>query len=208
MSEAEISPALRHVEIYTMKGLLTLLWHGPRDAAGVALLGGGAMGGLLGPGRALYHELGVRLADVGIGTIRVGWRKPDHLPRCTMDVAAAADLALRSGARGFVTVGHSFGGAVAVQAGAALPGFVRGVCTLSTQSAGCEVAVMLAPRPFLLLHGSLDDRLPPETSRVVQALAGGHGEVVMLPGAGHGLAEAHDEVVERLLVWIPAVLGS
>jgi pimeloyl-ACP methyl ester carboxylesterase len=166
------------------------------------------MGGLLGPGRALFHELGSRLADTGTGVIRVGWRKPDHLPRCTMDFAAAADLALRSGARRFVTVGHSFGGAVAVQAGAALPGFVRGVCTLSTQSAGCEVAVMLAPRPFLLLHGGLDEMLPPETSDVVRALAGGHGEVVIFPGAGHGLAEAHDEILERLLSWIPEVLAS
>ena len=55
------------------------------------------------------------------------------------------------------------------------------------------VAGMLAPRPFLLLHGDADTILPVETSAVVQVLAGGHGEVVVLPGVGHGLAEAHDE---------------
>jgi hypothetical protein len=209
MSEVEIAPGLRHLEVFTAKGLLTLLWHGPRDAEAVALLGCGAMGGLLGPGRALYHDLGVRLADEhGIGTVRVDWRRPDHLPRCTMDLCAAADLAVRAGARRFVTVGHSFGGAVAVQAGAALPSYVRGVCTLSTQSAGCEVAAMLAPRPFLLLHGADDTVLPASTSTVVQALAGGHGEVVVLAGVGHGLVEAHDDVRDRLLAWIPEVLAA
>jgi fermentation-respiration switch protein FrsA (DUF1100 family) len=209
MSEVELAPGLRHLEIFTMMGLLALLWHGPRDAEAVALLGAGAMGGLLGPGRALYHELGCRLADEhGIGVVRVGWRRPDRLPLCTMDLCATADLAVRAGARRFVTVGHSFGGAVAVQAGAALPTFVRGVCTLSTQSAGCEPASMLAPRPFLLVHGEADAMLPAETSFVVQALAGGHGEVVVLPGAGHGLAEVHDEVRDRLLAWIPEVLAA
>ena len=32
----------------------------------------------------------------------------------------------------------------------------------------------------------------------------GHGEVVLLPGAGHLLTQAADEVRERLLEWIPA----
>jgi pimeloyl-ACP methyl ester carboxylesterase len=208
MSEAEIAPGLRHVEIFTMQGLMTLLWHGRRDAEAVVLCGGGAMGGLLGPGRALFHDLGVELAAAhDIATIRVGWRRPDELARCAMDLCAAADLAVRAGARRFVTIGHSFGGAVAVQAGAALPSFVRGVCTLSTQSAGCEVAPMLRGRPFLLLHGAADAVLPPETSEIVRGLAG-HGEVLILPGAGHGLAEVHDEVRQLLLAWIPEVLRA
>ncbi len=76
----------------------------------------------------------------GIATVRVGYRKPNDLSRCVHDVAAAADLAGRRGARRFVTMGHSFGGAVAVQAGAVLGTHCRGVVTLSTQSAGCEDA--------------------------------------------------------------------
>jgi pimeloyl-ACP methyl ester carboxylesterase len=208
MSEVEAAPGLRHIEIYTVQGLLTLLWHGRRDAEAVVLCGGGAMGGLLGPGRGLFHELGTRLAaDHDIGTIRVSWRRPNELARCAMDLCATADLAVRAGARRFVTLGHSFGGAVAVQAGAALPSFVRGVCTLSTQSAGCEVAPMLRGRPFLLLHGAVDAVLPPQTSEIVQGLAGGHGEVIVLPGGGHGLAEVHDDVRDLLLAWIPEVLG-
>jgi pimeloyl-ACP methyl ester carboxylesterase len=202
--EVLVAPGLRHLEIYTMRGLLTLLWHGPVDATSVVLMSGGAMGGLLGPAGGLYHDLGVRFADEGIGTMRVGYRKPNDLGRCVHDVAAAADLASRKGARRFVTVGHSFGGAVALQAGMVLAGHCAGIVTLSTQSAGCEDAGALDPGvPFLLLHGDRDEILPAESSTIVQMIAG-HGEVEILPGAGHLLTEAAGPLRERLGTWIPA----
>jgi pimeloyl-ACP methyl ester carboxylesterase len=203
VQEVVIAPELRHLEIYTMRGLLTLLWHGPVDAGEVLVTCGGGMGSLLGPAEGLYHDLGVTLAARGIGTVRVGYRKPNDLPRCVHDVAAAADLAGHRGARRFVVMGHSFGGAVAVQVGAVLATHCAGVVTLSTQSAGCEVAAELGQTPLLLIHGTNDEILPPETSAVVQMLAG-HGEVVLFPGAGHLLTEAADEIRERLEVWISA----
>jgi len=205
VEEVEIAPQLRHLEIYTLRGLLTLLWHGPTDAEEVLLTCGGGMGSLLGPADALYHHLGATFADRGIGTIRVGYRKPNDLSRCVHDVTATADLAGRRGARRFVVMGHSFGGAVAIQTGAVLGKHCRGVVTLSTQSAGCEVAAELRETPLLLFHGTADEILPPETSAVVQALAG-HGGIVLLPGAGHLLSEAADEIRERLIEWIPARL--
>ncbi|MDQ1479351.1 MAG: hypothetical protein QOI44_212 [Actinomycetota bacterium] len=201
VQEVEIAPDFRHLEIYTMRGLITLLWHGPVDANDVLVTCGGGMGSLLGPAEGLYHDLGVSLAAVGIGTVRVGYRKPNDLPRCVHDVAAAADLAGRRGARRFVVMGHSFGGAVAIQVGAVLGTHCAGVVTLSTQSAGCEVAAELGDTPLLLVHGTNDEILPPETSAVVQMLAG-HGEVVLLPGSGHLLSEAAGELRERLGTWI------
>jgi len=200
--EVVVDAGLRHLELYTLRGLLTILWHGPVDARDAVLMAGGAMGGLLGPAHGLYLDLGRAFADVGIGTLRVGYRQPNDLGRCVHDVAAAADLASRRGARRFVTVGHSFGGAVALQAGMVLAGHCAGVVTLSTQSAGCEDAAAL-DAPLLLLHGDRDELLPAETSRIVQALAG-HGDVEILPGAGHLLTEAHDALRERLGAWIPA----
>jgi hypothetical protein len=200
-----ITPSLRHVEVFTMGGLLTLLWHGDETAEHVVLMGGGAMGGMLGPAEGLYHDLGERFAaEHGIATIRVGYRKPNDLDRCTMDMLAAGDLAARSGGERFVTVGHSFGGAIAVRAGIAMGEWTAGVVTLSTQSAGCEEAAQLGSTPLLLLHGDRDEILPPITSEVVHHIAGGAGELVILPGAGHLLSEAHDELRQRLGDWIPA----
>lgn len=195
------------MEIYTRGGLLTLLWHGGRTAEHVALMGGGAMGGLLGPAQGLFHDLGSELAGRGMAAIRIGYRQPNDLDECVLDMIAAADLASRSGAARFVTIGHSFGGAVAVGAGTLLGDRLAGVVTLATQSAGCEMAEMLAGVPMLLFHGDRDPILPVMCSEVVAAMAGG-ADVIVLPGAGHVLDEAADELRTRLYEWVPAVLSA
>lgn len=200
-----VTPGLRHIEGYTFEGLLTFLWHGDPTNERVVLMCGGAMGGLLGPAEGLYHALGEAFAAHGIGTIRVGYRRPNDLDACVLDVAGAADLAHRNGGRRFVVLGHSFGGAVAVNAGIALRPMVCGVVTLSTQSAGCESAAALR-RPLLLLHGDRDELLPVMASQAVQAMAG-TGDVVVLPGAGHLLVEAADDLRTRLGQWIPDALS-
>jgi dienelactone hydrolase len=195
-----VTPVLRHIEAFTLEGLVTFLWHGNPQAERVVLMCGGAMGGLLGPANALYHDLGERLAGEDIGAIRIGYRRPNDLPACVLDVAAAADLAHRNGGRRFVIIGHSFGGAVAINAGSTLRSVVAGVVTLSTQSAGCENAAALQ-RPLLLLHGDADELIPPMASQMVCALAGG-GDVELLSGAGHLLVEAADHLRTRLHAWI------
>jgi fermentation-respiration switch protein FrsA (DUF1100 family) len=207
VEEVEIAPGLAHLEVYTMRGLLTLMWHGERDARDVVVTCGGGMGSLLGPAEGLYHWLGTELAPEGIGTVRVGYRKPNDLSRCVHDVAAACDLASRAGGRRFVVMGHSFGGAVAVQAGVVLGEHCAGIVGLATQSAGCELASELRDTPLLLLHGTDDEILPPETSGVVQMLAG-HGEVVLLPGTGHLLTQSKDEVRDRVRTWISERFAS
>jgi len=200
-----VTPGLRHIEAYTLEGLLTFLWHGDPGNERVVVMCGGAMGGLLGPGNGLYHALGETFAAEGIGTIRVGYRRPNDLPACVLDVAAATDLAHRNGGRRYVLVGHSFGGAVVVNAGIALRAMTAGVVTLSTQSAGCESAGALQ-RPLLLLHGDRDELLPVMASQAVQALAGS-GELEVLPGAGHLLTEAADHLRDRLHRWISDVFA-
>ena len=146
----QVADGLVHHELFTMQGLLTILWHGPPDAEHAVVAVGGAMGGLLGPSDGLYQALGARFADEGIATLRVSYRAPNDLGRCVHDALAAADVAARQGARRFVTIGHSFGGAVAVQLGMAMGDFTAGVVTLATQSAGCEDAEGLADTPMLL----------------------------------------------------------
>lgn len=210
IQEVEVAPGLHHVEVYTRGGLFTMLWHGERIEKQYVLMGGGAMGGLLGPADGVFHDLGAALAARGIGVVRVGYRQPNELSECVLDMAAAADLASRAGGERFVTLGHSFGGAVAIGCAIALPEHVVGVVTLATQSGGCEQAARLYGTPMLLLHGDRDELLPPMCSEVVNELAGGTGEVVILPGAGHLLNQGDTgaEIRRRLLDWIPKTLAG
>ncbi len=207
VQEKAVTDSLDHVELFTMTGLLTLLWHGPRDANDVVLMCGGALGGLLGPADGLYPDLATTFTELGIGSIRVGYRRPNDLERCVVDVVAAAEVAGRIGARRFVVVGHSFGGAVAVNAAIALGRHAAGVVTLSTQSAGCERADLLGDTPLLLLHGDADQLLAPMASEMVRMIAG-TGELVILPGADHLLRIAGDELRDRLGSWIPERFAS
>jgi predicted esterase len=206
MQEVELAPGLRHLELYTMGGLLTVLWHGDPSAPFAVLACGGAMGGVLGPADGLYHDLGRFLAADGIGMLRIGYRRPNDLDACVHDLAAASELACRQGAGRFVAMGHSFGGAVVVRLAVSVPELVAGVVTLATQSAGCESAHRLAC-PLLLFHGDHDELLPAAASEMVRMLAG-RGELVILPGSGHLLREAGSELRARLRMWIPETLAS
>jgi len=206
-----LTPALRHIEMYTMRGLLTLLWHEPVEGTTVQpvalVLCGGAMGGLLGPAAGLFHRLGVEWAARGVPVLRVSYRRPNDLEACALDVAAAVQMAVGAGgAERVVVMGHSFGGAVAVRVGVGLRQFVAGVVTFATQSAGCEIAGGLEGAPLLLFHGDRDEILPFEASEMVRMIAG-TGEVVRLHGDGHLLAKSGDVMWERLEEWLPEVLA-
>ncbi|MET0460851.1 MAG: alpha/beta hydrolase [Ilumatobacteraceae bacterium] len=208
--EVGITDGLRHLELYTMSGLLTLLWHEP--PAGTAtpaaiVVCGGAMGGLLGPADGLYHRLGVEWAARGVQVLRVSYRRAGDLEPCSLDVAAAVQLVVGAGAERAVVMGHSFGGAVAVRVGVGLDPLVAGVVTFATQSAGCEIAGALHGKPLLLFHGDRDEILPVEASEMVRMIAGS-GELVRLPGDGHLLAKSGDIMWERLEEWLPATFAA
>jgi len=199
--DGQISETSRLVEIITMEGLLGIWWHGEPDATEVVLMCGGAAGGVLGPGRSLYLELGRELAEQGRAAMAIDYRQPGHTRRCVLDVCAAADLALRNGAERYVILGHSFGGAVAIQAATIFPSTTAGVITFATQSAGCEDARAMGDVPLLLVHGESDSILGVENSETVRELAG-HGDVVIIPGAGHMLSEKPDDLAEISRAWI------
>ena len=195
--------------MFTLRGLLTVLWHGDPEAEAAVVLGGGAMGGLLGPADGLYQWLGEELGaeGSGIGVLRVGWRRPNDLDLCTLDLLAAADLAARAGATRFVTGGHSFGGAIAVRAGIAMGEWTGGVVTFAAQSAGCEEAGALSA-PLRAYHGDRDELLPLAASEVVCHLHGGDAEVVVCEGAGHLLTEAGERLRAEVPAWVRARLDS
>ena len=207
--QAMMNPGLRHVEMYTRRGLLSILWHEPtgetRPWATVML--GGAMGGVLGPGDSLYHVLGEELAERGIPTIRVSYRAPNDLDSCCVDAAAAVQLAVGSGADHVVLMGHSFGGAVAVRVGVGLSEMVAGIVTFATQSAGCEVAGGLQGKPLLMFHGDSDSILPADASEVVRAIAGS-GDLRIMEGDDHLLSKSHERMRREVLEWVDSLVAG
>lgn len=206
VQEAPITGDLDHLELYTLHGLLTLLWHGRERSDRVVVMVGGAAGGLLGPADGLYPDVATELLEHDVATIRLSYRRPNDLDRCVHDVVAGVELAVRAGAEHVVLVGHSFGGAVAVRSGIALGPYVAGVVTLATQSAGCEVAEQLRPTPLVLYHGDRDELLPVAASEVVAHLGG--GELTILAGTGHLMREAAVRLRAELASWIPARLDE
>ncbi|MFM8855946.1 MAG: alpha/beta hydrolase [Actinomycetota bacterium] len=206
---AMVTASLRHVELFTLRGLVTLMWHevpapisrGP----GAIVACGGAMGGLLGPADGLYQEIGERWSSRGVPVVRVSYRRPNDLDACCLDVAAAVQMTIEAGAERIVVMGHSFGGAVALRVGVAMDE-AAGVVTFATQSAGCEIAPGLRGRPLLLFHGDNDEILPLQSSEIVAAMAG-RGDVVVCTGDGHLLSRSGALILDRLEQWIPETLG-
>jgi len=207
--QAIIGQNLRQVEMYTRRGLLSLLWHEPDGDAqkvGVVMVGG-AMGGTLGPGDSLFHALGEALVAVGVPSIRLSYRKPNDMDSCCVDTAAAVQLLVGSGADTVVIMGHSFGGAVAIRVAVGLSEMVCGVVTFATQSAGCEIAGGLQTTPLLMFHGDSDSILPLEASEVVRAIAG-TGDLHVMHGDDHLLAKSHDVMFSTTMEWLNTVFAG
>ena len=207
--QAILGPNLRQVEMYTRRGLLSLLWHEPDAAAqkvGV-VMGGGARGGTLGPGDSLFHALGEGLVEVGVPSIRLSYRKPNDMDSCCVDTAAAVQLLVGSGADAVVIMGHSFGGAVAIRVAVGLSEMVCGVVTFATQSAGCEIAGGLQSTPLLMFHGDSDSILPLEASEVVRAIAG-TGDLHVMHGDDHLLVKSHDVMFSTTMDWLNTVFAG
>lgn len=154
---------------------------------------GGAGGGYDGPAGGLYRDLAVTLLRYGISSLRLHYRHPNDLEACVIDVLVALAWLADQGVQRAALVGHSFGGAVVITAGALSPQ-VTLVVPLSSQTYGADLVDQLSPRRLLLVHGSADTVLPDRCSIQLHALAGEPKELVLYPGAGHGLDEVHAEI--------------
>lgn len=65
----------------------------------------------------------------------------------------------------------------------------------------------MSPRPLLLAHGESDTRLPPYCSEQIYSWAKQPKELVLYPGAEHGLMECAEELREMLADWLRINLG-
>ncbi|MDA0271477.1 MAG: dienelactone hydrolase family protein [Chloroflexi bacterium] len=198
------------IDIATARGTVHTLWDAPSDldpTAAVLMVGGGD-GGFDGLAEALYPTLAEDFVARGMGTLRLDFRIhkfPNDPDDGAHDVIAGLEWLRGQGIEAVALVGHSFGGAVVIEA-AARDASVAAVVTLATQTAGAMNVARIAPRPLLLIHGLADIRLAPRCSEMLYAMAGEPKSLVLIPDATHSLRQVRQEVRERVLEFISAAL--
>lgn len=167
----------------------------------------GARGGFGGPASGLYAQLAEELTGQGISSLRLDYRYPNAFPDCVTDLLAGIAYFADNGCGPVALVGHSFGGAVVIAAGA-FSLDVAGVVSLSPQTYGANVAGLLSPKPLLVVHGKSDTRLPYSCGQQIYQWAKEPKQLVLYDGAGHRLEQCREELAALLTGWIPATLTA
>ena len=201
--------AIQTLELPSDRGPIGCAFHEVPDAEAAVIMVGGGDGGLDGPAGALFPDLSEDLRSRGIGGLRVDFRIhqfPGDVEESVHDVRAGVDFLAGTGVSRVGLLGHSFGGAVMIEA-AVQTAAVASVATLAAQTAGAQRVGELAPRPLLLIHGLDDIRLPPDCSRVLFGMAGEPKRIELLEGARHSLRQRREDVRGLLLDWFTETLS-
>jgi len=99
--------------------------------------------------------LAVRLAELGIGTIRLDYRLPGDCAQCAIDSLLACQYLDDEGIADVALVGWSFGAAVAIAAGS-ICRTVRGVAAVCPSDVSARSTRRLGRKPLLLMCGEQD----------------------------------------------------
>ena len=193
--------------LVTNVGDIIARYHGAEGAPAAVVWVGGSGGGLDGPAGGLYPRLARQLTGQSIASLRLHYRFPNDMENCVVDTLIGAYyLSHQRGHQGVALVGHSFGGAVVISAGA-LAEEVVAVAALSSQTYGTNLVGELSPRPLLLLHGTADEILPDRCSQQIYQQAKEPKEDHLYNGCRHGLDECRQQVDHDLLAWMTTQLG-
>lgn len=175
----------------------------PESVAVVYVTGVGGDWGT--PAVGLYPRLCSSLARTGIEGLRVRYRHPTDLSESVFDtLAGIAFLKDKHRKKAIGLVGHSFGGAVIIQAAVAAPDIVSTIVTLATQSYGAAESISKLNQGLssLLIHGTHDKVLPVYCSQQVYQQAHEPKKIILYKGASHGLEEVSEEVYELVFGWL------
>ncbi len=195
------------LKFHTNRGGFSGIVHRAERADRAVIWVCGARGGFGGPGPGTYARLSELLISQGITSLRLDYRFPNDLLECVLDLLTGVEYLKENGYGPVVVVGHSFGGAVVIAAGAT-SGHIKGVVSLSPQTYGAGMAGQLAPRKLLVAHGKADTRLPFSCALQIYEWAKEPKELALFEGAEHRLEECRDELETLLSAWIPATLNE
>jgi len=190
------------LRIETTRGPIPMILHPAPEPGRAALCISGAIGGYDGPA-TLYARLGLDLPKRGVSIARMNYRMPNEIGECVLDTLAALTFLKGTGYQRAAVIGHSFGGAIAINAGTLSP-IVSTVVAISSQLAGAHPVAELAPRPLLLIHGTADTILPQQCSEMLYERAGEPKTLKLFPGASHILNEVGDELTDLVSEWLIA----
>ena len=190
----------RRATIRTSEGDIYGIYHPAVGKASIIWVCG-ASGGTSGPSLGIYDDLCRDLMTEGVSSLQIDYRYPGEFSECVQDVLMGVEFLSRRGRERIALVGHSFGGAVVIMAGA-VSQLVSAVVGLSSQTSGATRVGELAPRPLLLVHGDRDTVLFADCSRNIHQWAGEPKDLVIYPGNGHLLEECRDELRELLRAWL------
>jgi len=196
---AEVAGA-RWLKIQTTRGPIPMILHAAAEPGRAVLCVSGAIGGYDGPAN-LYAKLGLNLPKQGISMARINYRLPNDFGECVLDTMAGLAFLKGTGYQRAAIIGHSFGGAVAINAGTLSPN-VSTVIAISSQLAGAHTVGELAPRPLLLVHGMADTILSHQCSEMLYERAGEPKTLKLYPGTGHIMIEARKEMTDLVTDWL------
>ena len=187
--------------IETSRGDVRAILHEARSDTGRGIVWvWGVRGGFDGPADSVYRSLAEELRDE-VTSLRVDYHHPTAFDECVHDALAGVAYLGERGCEIVALVGQSLGGAVVIAAAPRSP-LVRAVVALSSQTLGAGNAADVSPVPLLLIHGENDRNLPVQCSRLIYEWAEEPKELVIYPGAGHGLRQCKDEVRGLLRGWL------
>jgi len=194
-----------HVQLNTDRGSITCGLHPAASNNGILWVFG-AGGGLGGPAGGHYTRLAGQFQPSGVASLELDYRRPGYLQDCVIDVLVGLAYLGSLGVKRIVLVGHSFGGAVVINAGE-ISESVIAVAALSSQTAGTEAVRRLSPKPVLLIHGEKDEVLSPSCSIDLHMRAHEPKELILYPDCLHGLDQCQDVLDRDLTRWLREAIG-
>ena len=181
------------LKFHTNRGEFSGIIHRAKESTRAVIFVCGARGGFVGPGPESYAHLSERFLDEGITSLRIDYRLPNDLLECALDLMVGAGHLNDIGYGPVVVVGHSFGGAVVIAAGATSP-TSRG--SYPSPAPDLPGRYGRATGATQAACGPRQGRYPPSLLLCPADLRMGQGtkELVLFEGAEHRLEECRDEL--------------